>query len=76
MVFVVNFLKKCRVHFIVIQLLHLIFGMRNFNGWYSTEKELNKPADFILKFDSEEKQEAIRPVENILKMNVIVAANL
>jgi superfamily I DNA and/or RNA helicase/very-short-patch-repair endonuclease len=46
------------------------------NWWYSSEKELKKLVDFILKFDSEEKQEEVHSVEEVLKVDEIVPITL
>lgn len=46
------------------------------NWWYSSEKELKKLADFILKFDSEEKQEVVYSIDDVLKVNEIVPITL
>lgn len=46
------------------------------NWWYSSEKELKKLVDFIVKFDKEEKQETVPPIEDVLKVNEIVPITL
>ncbi len=46
------------------------------NWWYSSEKELNKLAAFISKFDSEEKQEIDKPLEEVFTTNEIVPITL
>lgn len=46
------------------------------NWWYSSEKELKKLVDFIVKFDKEEKQETVPPIEEVLKVNEIVPITL